>query len=74
MKTKTKITKEMKISEILNAKPRAAKILFETGIGCFGCHMAQFETLEQGLKVHGFNNKQIEKFVDKLNGKKGAKK
>lgn len=71
MKTKTKkITKDMKISEILNTKPKAAKTLFETGIMCFGCGMADQETLEQGLKAHGFNKKQIDVIVDKINSNK----
>jgi len=62
-----KITRNSKIDEILRINPNSAEILFEAGIYCIGCSMAQFETLEQGLKVHGFNKKQIDDLIKRLN-------
>lgn len=63
------ITKETKISEIVNSKPEAVEILFGAGMSCIGCPMAQQETLEEGCKAHGMSDKEIKKLVEKFNGK-----
>ena len=62
-----KITKKTKISEILEKNQEAFKILLETGIGCIGCPMMRLETIEQGLKSHGFNEDQINEIIEKMN-------
>ena len=64
-----KITKKTLMSEILEKKPEAAKLLIEAGMHCVGCPMAMQETLEQGCKAHGMNKKQIDELVKKLNKK-----
>ncbi len=58
------ITKDMIISEILTAKPEAAPILIENGMGCLGCPSAQSETLEQAAEIHGLD---IDKLISELN-------
>jgi len=62
-----KITKKTKIAEIVKKKPEAAEMLFEAGMMCIGCAMAQQETLEQGCRAHGMNNKEIDELIKKLN-------
>ena len=62
-----KITPKTKMSEILKAKPEAAELLFEAGMGCCGCPMAQDETLEQGCRAHGMGEKEINEIVKRLN-------
>ena len=62
-----KITKKTIMSEILEEKPKAAKLLIEAGMHCVGCPMAMQETLEQGCKALGMNKKQIDELVKKLN-------
>jgi hybrid cluster-associated redox disulfide protein len=62
-----KITKKTKLSEILSAKSDAVEILFEAGMGCIGCPMAQSESLEDGCKAHGMSDKAIDELVKKLN-------
>ncbi|MFC1801277.1 DUF1858 domain-containing protein [Nanoarchaeota archaeon] len=64
-----KITKDMTILEVVQKCPEAGEILFETGMHCLGCHMAGQETLEQGLKAHGMDDKQVEEIVKKINEK-----
>ena len=54
----------MVISEIINAKEDAAKILMANGMGCLGCPSAQMETLEQASEIHGLD---IEKLLKELN-------
>lgn len=62
-----KITSKTKISEILEEKPEAAKLLVEAGMHCVGCPMSMQETLEQGCLAHGMEKEEIDKLVDKLN-------
>ncbi|MBT3691156.1 DUF1858 domain-containing protein [Candidatus Woesearchaeota archaeon] len=63
------ITKDMLIGEIISKNPKLAEELTNMGMFCVGCPGAQFETLEQGLKVHGKTDKEIADFVKKLNKK-----
>ena len=62
-----KITKNTIMSEILEEKPEAAKLLTEAGMHCVGCPMAMQETLEQGCMAHGMNKKQMDELVEELN-------
>ena len=68
-KTKKQITEDTNIMEALKINPNTAEILMQTGMGCVGCAMAQFETIEQGLKAHGYNKKEINKVLENLNKK-----
>jgi hybrid cluster-associated redox disulfide protein len=69
MKKKFAITKKTKIMTILKKNPKAVEILLETGLTCLGCAFAKQETLEQGLKIHGFTKKEIENLIKELNKK-----
>jgi len=62
-----KITKKTKISKAMQENPKIAELLFEAGMMCCGCPMAQDETLEDGCKAHGMSRKQINELVEKLN-------
>ena len=65
-----KITKNTTINELMNKKPEVAQILFEAGMGCIGCAMAQQETIEEGCRGHGFSDEEIDELVEKLNKSK----
>lgn len=69
--TSKKITKDMKISEVLDGNPDAAEVLYEIGFGCIGCPMSIHETIEQGASVHGMSEKEINEIVKELNRRKG---
>ena len=58
------IKKDMLISDILKAKPDAAPILMNFGMGCIGCPSSQMETLDQAAGVHGID---VEKLIEALN-------
>ena len=62
-----KITKKTKISEIVEKKLEAVGILFDAGMGCIGCPMAQQETLEQGCLAHGMSEEKINELIERLN-------
>jgi len=64
---KKQITKKTGIIEALEINPNAADILAEAGLGCIGCSMAHFETLEQGLTAHGFKKKETKEILERLN-------
>ncbi|MFH1592629.1 MAG: iron-sulfur cluster assembly scaffold protein [Candidatus Woesearchaeota archaeon] len=62
-----KITKETNLGEIVVKCPEAIGVLFEFGVHCAGCHVAEFETLEHGFKAHGMSDEEIDKAVEKIN-------
>ncbi len=62
-----KITKNTNILELVRYKPELAGMLLSSGMGCVGCPMAQMETIEDGCKAHGMSDKDIDKFIIKLN-------
>jgi len=61
------ITEQTEIIEALEINPKAENILAEAGLGCLGCAMASFESLEQGLSAHGFSKKEIKKLIEEMN-------
>ena len=66
-KTKNKITKDMKIVDIIEKKPEAAELFFESGLGCAGCAFSGFESLEEGALGHGMTEEDVEIIVKRLN-------
>ncbi len=62
-----RITKDMNMQALLVHKPELAGMLLSSGMGCMGCPMAQMETVEDGCRAHGMNDKEINKFIEKLN-------
>ena len=59
-----KITKDMNIIEVVQKYPDTIGVFMYAGMGCFGCHVAQFETIEQGATAHGID---VDALVDALN-------
>jgi len=62
-----KITKNMKFSEILEKKENAGEIMAEHGLHCVGCMMAAMESLEEGCRVHGMSDDEIDKMIGEIN-------
>ncbi|MGL4731332.1 MAG: DUF1858 domain-containing protein [Clostridium sp.] len=50
-----KITKDMKVGEVVKNFPESVEILMSFGMGCVGCPSAQAETLEDAANVHGLD-------------------
>jgi len=61
-----KITADWTIAKLLEKYPKADEILVEYGFHCIGCALAQFETIEQGAKVHGLDSKKLKKLMNEL--------
>jgi hybrid cluster-associated redox disulfide protein len=64
---KPKITKEMTLGEVAAKYPSAIMVLFKYGLHCIGCHVAAYETVEQGAMAHGLSDKEIKQMVEEMN-------
>jgi hybrid cluster-associated redox disulfide protein len=66
MKEVQKITKQMKIEELIKKYPETVEIFSKHGFHCINCIAASFETIEQGAKAHGID---VEELIEELNKK-----
>jgi hybrid cluster-associated redox disulfide protein len=64
---KPKITKDMTLGEVAAKYPGAIMVLFKYGLHCIGCHVASYETVEQGAMAHGLSDKEIKQMVEEMN-------
>ncbi len=67
---KIKISKEMTLAEAVSRFPETIEVFLEHGMGCFGCGIAQFETIEQGAVAHGIDVKKLMNDLEKVVKKK----
>ena len=61
-----KITKDMIISEVINANPELVRTFFEHGMMCIGCPASQGESIEQASMVHGIDTDDLIKALNAL--------
>ena len=61
------IDKKMKIGEAVSKHPEIAEILMKSGMHCIGCHVAQFESIEEGCKAHGMTDEKIDELMKEIN-------
>ncbi len=59
-----KITKDMIISEVINANPELVRTFFEHGMMCIGCPASQGESIEQASMVHGIDTDDLIKALN----------
>ncbi len=62
-----KITKDMQLGKLVSKYPEAAQVMLKHGMHCIGCQMAAWETIEQGAKGHGMDDKQLEEMLKEMN-------
>ncbi|HLD49365.1 MAG TPA: DUF1858 domain-containing protein [archaeon] len=62
-----KITKSMTIGDVATKHPEAVEIMIKYGLHCVGCHVAFWETIEQGAKGHGMSDKQLKAMLSDMN-------
>ncbi|MFH1445451.1 MAG: DUF1858 domain-containing protein [Nanoarchaeota archaeon] len=63
----SKITKKTTIGEAVEKCPEIAKVMLKHGLHCIGCAVATWETIEQGAKRHGLDEKDIDKMILEIN-------
>ena len=61
------IKKDSLISEIIEKSPKAIRLLNEYGLSCATCFLGQFESIEQGAKLHGMTDKETKRLISKIN-------
>jgi len=61
------IKKDTLISEIVKKSPQATELLKDYGLSCASCFFNQFENLEQGAKLHGMTDREIDVMVKQIN-------
>ena len=66
MKAKEKITGKTLLGDIISKYPKAAEKLFQMGLMCVMCGMAQNETLEQGAIAHNLDPKKVVRELNKV--------
>lgn len=62
-----KISKDLALGELIAKYPETVPIMLKYGLHCAGCHVASYETLEQGAKGHGMDEKGFEKMMAEMN-------
>ena len=61
------VNKNMSFGEILTAVPESGMIMAKYGLHCIGCAFAYEETVEEGCKAHGFEDKTVDKMIKEIN-------
>ncbi|MCX6708794.1 MAG: DUF1858 domain-containing protein, partial [Candidatus Woesearchaeota archaeon] len=47
--------------------PDTAEVMFKHGLHCIGCRVSAVESIENGCRVHGMDEKQIAALVKEIN-------
>ena len=69
MKRATKVTKKMKIGEVIQKYPKAVFVFIDYGLHCVGYPMAggeSSETVEEAAKLHHIDLKKFLKDLNKI--------
>lgn len=61
------ISRTMIVHEIITLYPAAVDVMAAYGIHCFSCALGGIETLEEGCKIHGFEDEVIDQMIDDMN-------
>lgn len=71
---KKKIDKNTNIAELVETNPELNEVLYEYGLYCANCFAAGFDNIEEGAKIHGLEDDEIEELIQELNKKIIGKK
>jgi hybrid cluster-associated redox disulfide protein len=65
MEKKAKITKEMRISEVIRKYPKTTFVFIDYGLNCLGCPIALAETIEEAARLHQIDLKELLKDLNR---------
>jgi hybrid cluster-associated redox disulfide protein len=68
--SKTKITEDMTIKEVIDNYPETAMVFMKYNVGCIGCLAASFEKVKDIATVHGIDIKALVKDLNQALVKK----
>ena len=57
----------MLVADIIEKYPQVAPILQGYGLHCVGCGMSGFDTLENGVKIHGMDKETLDMLLKDIN-------
>ena len=60
------VTKQTIIGDIIRKYPFSIEIFMDYGIHCVGCHVSDFEAIEQGVLGHGFSEGELLDIINEL--------
>jgi hybrid cluster-associated redox disulfide protein len=66
-KKKDPITKDMTLGDVVQNHPETIETFLGYGLHCVGCHVAYWETIEQGAMAHGITGKKFDALMKDLN-------
>ncbi|MEM4336661.1 MAG: DUF1858 domain-containing protein [Candidatus Woesearchaeota archaeon] len=61
------VTRKTIIAEAVQKNKNAAKIMYKYGLHCIGCHISPYETIENGARMHGIAEKDIDNMIKEIN-------
>ncbi len=64
--TKKEITKKSNIADLIFAYPELQETFMAFGLHCATCFASQFDTIEDGARIHGMMNEEIEEMIEEL--------
>ncbi len=70
---KEKINGKMTLGEVVKKYPETAEVMLKYGLHCVGCHVAAWETIEQGAMAHGLDKKKRDEMLKEMNKAMGKK-
>lgn len=66
-KAKEPISGGMTLADVVSKYPATIPIMLKHGLHCVGCHVAQWETVEQGAAAHGLSKEKAKALLRDLN-------
>lgn len=61
------IKRDSLISDITKKSPKAIGLLTEYGLSCATCFLNQFDNIENGAKLHGMTDTEIDLMIKEIN-------
>lgn len=61
------IKKTDTLGEVMEKYPEVAPLLAQAGLHCIGCHVSAYESIQDGCKSHGLEDKQITEIITAAN-------
>jgi hybrid cluster-associated redox disulfide protein len=61
------INRKMTLGEAVTKYPQTGAVMMGYGLHCIGCHVAAWESIEDGAKGHGLSEQEIDEMVADMN-------
>jgi hybrid cluster-associated redox disulfide protein len=62
-----KVEKSANLGDVLKNYPLVAEVLIDYGLHCIGCVASAYDTIEQGAKIHGLSDTEIDEMMERVN-------